>query len=277
MGKHADQHMMVPAKKFSDLVMVHAQLAFAFFKALFNRPTHSAKPDKKRQPRTQRSVADKKGVRGIRPDGSLHNQPDFPVRKACFGQYDSAFGEFVYDGSLGAFGNGSSVPEKMVDTASQIHHRYRFLFARPERLFLSGFAPVAVFFFHGYRPPQPALGFTVYGQKVDFAGMPGDRFDKIRVAAIYAVGGDVFYRQAEMGGYENYELVIREGTPYLEILKYAQEKTVDLIALAHHSGSIFQPRDQMGSTVEKVVLGADCPVVSLKRLDVLEDYSAFRA
>lgn len=81
--------------------------------------------------------------------------------------------------------------------------------------------------------------------------------------------------EPEMGGYQNYETAIWEGIPYVEILKYAREKSIDLIAMAHHSGSIFQQKEVLGSTVEEVVLRSACPVVCLKRMEALEDYHAF--
>jgi len=82
---------------------------------------------------------------------------------------------------------------------------------------------------------------------------------------------------AELEGYDKVEMVVWEGIPYVEILKYAREKAVDLIAMSHHAGSIFQPKEQLGSTIEEVVLRSACPVVSVNRLNILEDYSVFQA
>ena len=38
---------------------------------------------------------------------------------------------------------------------------------------------------------------------------------------------------AKMNGYDNFEIEVREGVPYVEILKFAREKTGDLIVMAH--------------------------------------------
>ncbi len=78
----------------------------------------------------------------------------------------------------------------------------------------------------------------------------------------------------EMGGYDNFETAIWEGIPYMEILKYARENDIDLIAMAHHTGSIFEKKEVLGSTIEEVVLRSACPVASINRKDVLEGYDA---
>ncbi len=81
----------------------------------------------------------------------------------------------------------------------------------------------------------------------------------------------------EMESSDNYEMIIREGIPYMEILKYARENSVELIAMSHHTGSIFQEKEVLGSTVEEVVLRSACPVASINRMNVLEGYDAFKA
>ncbi|NQU66276.1 MAG: universal stress protein [SAR324 cluster bacterium] len=81
----------------------------------------------------------------------------------------------------------------------------------------------------------------------------------------------------EMGGYEKFAIAVWEGIPYLEILKYAREKDIDLIAMAHHTGSIFKAKEVLGSTIEEVVLRSACPVACVNRKDVLDGYEAFQA
>lgn len=81
--------------------------------------------------------------------------------------------------------------------------------------------------------------------------------------------------EPELNGYKNVEMVVTEGIPYVEILKYAREKEIDLISMAHHTGSIFQKKDVLGGTTEEVVLRSSCPVASVNRMEALEDYSAF--
>lgn len=76
----------------------------------------------------------------------------------------------------------------------------------------------------------------------------------------------------QMQDYDNYEVAIWEGTPYVEILKYARDKQADLIVLAHHARQYDDPEDaEMGSTVEQVVLRSPCPVASVNHPDMIAD------
>jgi len=79
----------------------------------------------------------------------------------------------------------------------------------------------------------------------------------------------------ELGEYKDYVFGIQEGVPYAEILKYAREHSIDLIAMGHHSGSIFNRKDKLGSTTEEVVIRSSCPVASVNRMEVLDGYEAF--
>ena len=75
---------------------------------------------------------------------------------------------------------------------------------------------------------------------------------------------------AKMGDYDNYQVEIWEGTPYVEILKYARDRKADLIVMAHHTKDVPDDQAEIGSTVEQVVLRSACPVASVNRLDKLE-------
>ncbi|MBU1248458.1 MAG: universal stress protein [Proteobacteria bacterium] len=76
----------------------------------------------------------------------------------------------------------------------------------------------------------------------------------------------------KMSDYDNYEVAIWEGTPYVEILKYARDKQADLIVLAHHTREYADPEEAvMGSTVEQVVLRSPCPVTSVNHPDMVEN------
>jgi nucleotide-binding universal stress UspA family protein len=72
---------------------------------------------------------------------------------------------------------------------------------------------------------------------------------------------------AKMDGYDNYSIEVREGIPYVEILKFAREKTGDLIVMAHHTREIDPEKAELGSTVEQVVLRSACPVASVNHPD----------
>ena len=72
---------------------------------------------------------------------------------------------------------------------------------------------------------------------------------------------------SQLEGFDNYEIGIREGTPYVEILKFAREKQADLIVMAHHTREIDPELALLGSTVEQVVLRSSCPVASVNHPD----------
>jgi nucleotide-binding universal stress UspA family protein len=74
-----------------------------------------------------------------------------------------------------------------------------------------------------------------------------------------------------LGGFEAYEVDIWEGTPHVEILKYARTKEADLIVMAHHAREVDPEKALLGSTVEQVVLRAACPVASVNKLDKVGD------
>lgn len=70
---------------------------------------------------------------------------------------------------------------------------------------------------------------------------------------------------AKMEGFDDYEIDVWEGIPYVEIVKYAREKYADLIVMAHHTREPSPEKAILGSTVEQVVLRATCPVASVNR------------
>ena len=68
---------------------------------------------------------------------------------------------------------------------------------------------------------------------------------------------------SKMTDYDNYQVEIWEGTPYVEILKYARDRKADLIVMAHHAKDVPSEEAEIGSTVEQVVLRSACPVASV--------------
>lgn len=54
------------------------------------------------------------------------------------------------------------------------------------------------------------------------------------------------------------------GRPFMEIIRYAKEKAIDMIVMATHGRSALQ-QVFMGSTAEKVVRKAPCPVLTVRR------------
>jgi nucleotide-binding universal stress UspA family protein len=72
---------------------------------------------------------------------------------------------------------------------------------------------------------------------------------------------------AKMNRYDNYDVEVREGIPYVELLKFAREKDGDLIVMAHHTREVDPEKAVLGSTVEQVVLRSACPVASVNHPD----------
>jgi len=77
-----------------------------------------------------------------------------------------------------------------------------------------------------------------------------------------------FYRKkyiSKMEGIDNYSIEVWEGTPYIEIVKYAREKYADLIIMAHNSKSPGAETEEFGSNIKQVILRAGCPVLCINK------------
>lgn len=66
----------------------------------------------------------------------------------------------------------------------------------------------------------------------------------------------------EMRGYKDIEYMIVKGLPHEEILKFADENNIDMIIIGTHSRKGLD-RIIFGSTAEKVVRNARCPVLTV--------------
>lgn len=75
---------------------------------------------------------------------------------------------------------------------------------------------------------------------------------------------------SQMKEFDNFTIEVWEGIPHVEILKFAREKSADLIVMAHHTREVDPEKALLGSTVEQVVLRSACPVVSVNRLDKVQ-------
>jgi len=70
-------------------------------------------------------------------------------------------------------------------------------------------------------------------------------------------------KENQLADFKDYEMIIIQGTPFLEILRVAKEKEIDLIVLGTH-GRTGLDHVLFGSTAEKVVRRAPCPVLSVR-------------
>jgi len=67
----------------------------------------------------------------------------------------------------------------------------------------------------------------------------------------------------ELRGYDDIEYAVLRGIPYEEIVRFAEEKDIDMIVMASH-GRRGLDRLFFGSVAEKVVKYAKCPVLIVK-------------
>ena len=54
---------------------------------------------------------------------------------------------------------------------------------------------------------------------------------------------------ADLNGYENFDIEVREGIPYVEIQKFARVNAGDLIVTAHHTRQLDPEKAVLGNTV----------------------------
>lgn len=69
--------------------------------------------------------------------------------------------------------------------------------------------------------------------------------------------------EREVGAQVPYETIVKTGKPFVEINESAAELNIDLIIIASHGESGVE-QILFGSTAEKVVRKAPCPVLSLR-------------
>jgi len=74
-GQHAGQDMVIPTRVFPNLVVVHTQFLFCFFKALLYGPAKPAEPHEGGQPGAHRSVADEISIHRSLVEAPSDNEP----------------------------------------------------------------------------------------------------------------------------------------------------------------------------------------------------------
>lgn len=113
-----------------------------------------------------------------------------------------------------------------------------------------------LYILHVVQPPSYPLGM--------YAEISFDAMDEFSRSMAEAAEKEMQHlRETELGDFTNYETLIITGTPFLEIIKTAREKEVDLIVLGTHGRTGFD-HVLFGSTAEKVVRKAPCPVLSVR-------------
>jgi universal stress protein A len=113
-----------------------------------------------------------------------------------------------------------------------------------------------LYILHVIQQPSYPLGM--------YAEISFDAMDKFNRNISEAVEKEMkTLREKDLQGFTQYESLVVHGTPFLEILRTAREKGVDLIVVGTH-GRTGLDHVLFGSTAEKVVRRAPCPVLSVR-------------
>ncbi len=113
-----------------------------------------------------------------------------------------------------------------------------------------------LYILHVIQQPSYPLGM--------YAEISFDAMDKFSQSISDAVEKEMqALKEKDLKAYPKYECMIVHGTPFLEILRTAKEKNVELIVVGTH-GRTGLDHVLFGSTAEKVVRRAPCPVLSVR-------------
>lgn len=113
-----------------------------------------------------------------------------------------------------------------------------------------------LYILHVIQQPSYPLGM--------YAEISFDAMDKFSQSISDAVEKEMqTLKEKDLRGYAQYECMIVHGTPFLEILRMAKEKNAELIVVGTH-GRTGLDHVLFGSTAEKVVRRAPCPVLSVR-------------
>ena len=109
----------------------------------------------------------------------------------------------------------------------------------------------------------------VINEPVDLRGfyVPHISFEQLEkeIAAGAAIMMEQFC-QEKLQGYSNYKTAIVTGTPFDEIIRKASEFQASLVVIGTH-GRTGLDHIIFGSTAERVVRGATCPVLTIRLPD----------
>lgn len=102
------------------------------------------------------------------------------------------------------------------------------------------------------------ISYPMYGQDVA-ADLSGFQADLLQASTEHLAR----FRQEKAGNYQPLRTIITEGGSYWEIVETAKSENVDLIILSTH-GHTGLRHVLLGSTAERVVRHAPCPVLTVR-------------
>ncbi|MBU8849224.1 MAG: universal stress protein [Desulfobacterales bacterium] len=70
---------------------------------------------------------------------------------------------------------------------------------------------------------------------------------------------------SQMKNFDNYDIAVWEGVPYIELLKFARKTSGDLIVIGHHTKDSDSEKAFSERTIDQVILRSACPVLSVNQ------------
>ena len=94
--------------------------------------------------------------------------------------------------------------------------------------------------------------------------LPPEKLKELRVSQKKEIDRQIKTNYlTKMKGYMNYQVILKEGEPFIEIIQLARERSVDVIVMGTH-GRTGLDHILFGSTAEKVVRKSSCPVLTIR-------------
>ena len=76
---------------------------------------------------------------------------------------------------------------------------------------------------------------------------------------------------SKIKGYDNFDIEVREGIPYVEIQKFARVNAGNAFVTALHTRQLDPEKAVLGNTVQQVFFRFACPVTSVNYPDKVAD------
>ena len=94
--------------------------------------------------------------------------------------------------------------------------------------------------------------------------LPQEKLEELRASQKKEIDQQlVTHYLKKMKRFKNYQVVLKEGEPFVEIIQMAKRESTDLIVMGTH-GRTGLDHILFGSTAEKVVRKSPCPVLTIR-------------
>ena len=113
-----------------------------------------------------------------------------------------------------------------------------------------------LFIFHVTPEPVHPEQLSIY--------LPQEKLGELRASQKKEIDRQlVTHYLKKMKRFKNYQVVLKEGEPFVEIIQMAKRESTDLIVMGTH-GRTGLDHILFGSTAEKVVRKSPCPVLTIR-------------